>query len=151
VRAVYDVRYDRTGRAASAHLSIQQVATGEPGSPARREWSLTFEPDGRAIEVESGGRSLEVRAGTDAVPLFGPSVAMMESVLLRARSTGQTRIPVFHVAAAGRVDTVAIAWLGADSAVVTIAGAAARYHLDGAGRILGGRAEGERLETRRIE
>lgn len=151
VRAAYGVEYDGRGRAASARLTIQQLSSGGTALPAQREWSVTFDPDGRATEVESGGRRVEVRAGDGVVPLFGPSIAMMESVLLRARSTGATRIPVFHIAAAGRVDTVAIAWTGADSATVTIAGATARYHLDPAGRILGGRAQAERLETVRID
>jgi hypothetical protein len=151
VRATYRVRYDRRGRAASAQLAIQQISAGGTASTAQREWTLTFDAEGRATETESGGRRIEARAGEGVLPLFGPSIAMLESVLLRARSTGATRIPVFHLAAAGRVDTVAIAWVGGDSATVMIAGATGRYRLDPAGRILGGRAEEEQLETVRID
>lgn len=151
VRAAYAVAYDDRGRAESASVRIQQISSGGTASPAQRGWSVTFAPDGRATEEESDGRRVEVRAGEDVVPLFGPSIAMLESILLRARSTGATRIPVFHVAAAGRVDTAAVVWTGADSATVTIAGATGRYHLDAAGRVLGGRSLTERLETVRID
>lgn len=150
-RAEYRVRYRQDGRPESAHLTIGQVGPAGLASSEVHEWSATFGGDGTVMEVESGsGRWARAAAGADAVPLFGPSIAMLEAVLLRARRTSATSLPVFHLAAGGRVDTAVIAWFLPDSVHLTIAGARGSYRLDEAGRIVSGAAAGEDLRTVRL-
>jgi hypothetical protein len=150
-RATYQVQYGDDGRAASAQLTIRQVSPAGVVDPDVREWTATFAADGTASEVEDGDvRRFTASPGADAVPLFGPSIAMLESIFLHARRGNTTRVPVFHLAAGGRVDTATIVWIGNDSATLTIAGASAGYLLDRDSRIRSGGAETEDLRTVRL-
>lgn len=150
-RATYSVAYGDDGRPAGARLEILQVSPAGVEAPASRQWRAAFRDDGTVVEVETGaGRQVDARPGRDVLPLFGPSVAMLAAVLHHARVHSLTRVPLFHVAAGGRVDTARIRWHLADSATLTVAGASGSYRIDPSGRLLGGMAEGERLRTVRL-
>lgn len=150
-RAVYRVRYGESGRPERAEISITQISPSGGTDPVAREWTADFGEDGSVTEVESaGGRSLDVAAGADVQPLFGPSIAMLESIIMAARARGLSRIPVYHLATSGRVDTVTLQWPAPDSVTVAIAGSTAAYRIDRSGRILRGAARGEALETVRL-
>jgi hypothetical protein len=150
-RAVYHVTYAPEGHALSARLVIAQVSPAGVVEREPREWSATFDPSGRVTEVETpGGRRSQASPGRDALPLFGPSVAMLESIFLEARAASVSSVPVFHLAAAARVDTLSVRWSGPDSVHVTIAGATGAYQLDRSGRILGGAVAGDELRTVRL-
>lgn len=150
-RAAYSVRYGASGRPERAEISISQISPSGGTNPVAREWAAEFGEDGSVSEIETaGGRRVKVDAGADVQPLFGPSIAMLESIVMAARANGLSRIPVFHLATSGRVDTVTVLWPAPDSVTVTIAGSTAAYRVDGSGRILGGAARAEELETVRL-
>lgn len=149
VRASYCVYYSASGLADSAALSIEQISPEGRVEPERRRWQAIFHEEGIVESELAGGRTFEAAVGPDALPLFGPSIAMIESILRRSRSLSVAVIPVFHLAAAARVDTARIQWRG-DAADLTIDGVTTRYQLDGEGRLLSGESLSEELRAVRI-
>lgn len=149
--ATYRVDYDPQGRPDSAAVRITQLDShGSPRGDAR-EWRTFFAADGGAREVEHpGSRWMTAQPGTGALPLFGPSMAMLESIVRRSRSSGAARLPVFHLAAGARVDTATIGWPEPDSAIVTLVGVTTSYRVDPAGRLIEGSAGEGTLRTVRV-
>lgn len=125
-----------------------ELSLWRPGAPAGsapvRQWIATFAGDGVAEETRSGGsanvRRTAVPRGT--LPLFGPSMAMQEQIVRRARAitrNGATvEIPVYPLATNGQAMRATVEWIGRDSAVLRYGGAAMRLRIDADGRILGG-------------
>ncbi len=141
-RAAYRARMDGE-RVLRVELSAWRP--GAPaGSPPQRQWVADFAGDTAVEETRSGGR-VEVRRTPIApgtLPLFGPSMAMQEQIVRRAREIGGSRrsieIPVYSLAVGGRTMAATVEWIGRDSAALRYGGAAVRLRIDSRGRILGG-------------
>jgi uncharacterized protein len=87
--------------------------------------------DRNGVVTRTGGRA-------GALPYINPSPTFMEQILLRARSLGgsSATVPLFLPGAPPV--PAAVAWIGSDSATVTVGGATLRFAVDARGHVLGG-------------
>ncbi len=137
VHWTYSMSLAPDARVQAMHNSIYRLAqpTPEPLQAA----DLTFGGDSVTVVITgtvSRTEHLATRAG--AVPYINPSFAMIEQALFRARAMGGTvdTVPLFMVSG-GQTVPATVSWQGADSAVVTIGGAAIRAAVGKDGSLLG--------------
>ncbi|HEX9940331.1 MAG TPA: hypothetical protein VGB15_24570 [Longimicrobium sp.] len=124
-----------------------ELSVWPPGAPAGsapvRRWIATFAGDSVVEETRSGGptdvRRTAVPPGT--LPLFGPSMALQEQIVRRARAIGGSaptvEVPVHSLATNGPAVRATVEWIGRDSATLRHGGSAMRLRIDADGRILG--------------
>lgn len=116
-------------------------AAADPSSAPLQSAVITFPGDSAIVEISGGGRDVVQRLGSraGAVPFVNPSFALLEQLVRRARKIGgpSASVPVFIVQGGQTVDFT-VTWMGADSAIVAMAGVPARVRVDASGAILGG-------------
>ena len=137
VRWVMSMSLGPDGRVPAIHNAIYRLSQGDtvPFQTA----DLAFAGD--SVTARIGGNvsrteHLATRAG--ALPYINPSFAMIEQVLLRARAMrgAADTVPLFMVSG-GQTIPATVQWLGADSAIVTIGGAAIHAAVGRDGSLLG--------------
>jgi hypothetical protein len=132
--ARYRVEFSRSGEVTRSQLSLGRVGTS-PDSPPVSTHEITFGPDSIVEEWPN-------RAPTHApyvrgvIPLFGPSIAMLQEVVRRAVRTSPSQreigIPVYQVLVNAKVDRVPIRWLGRDTVIISqVDPPGARYVVSG--------------------
>ncbi|MFL5598775.1 MAG: hypothetical protein ACJ78I_00075 [Gemmatimonadaceae bacterium] len=146
--ARYRVEFPRSGEATRSQLSLGRVGTS-PDSAA--SYTTTFGPDS-IIEEWPNRAPTRVPYVRGTVPLFGPSVAMLQEVIRRgmriAPALRETGVPVYFLLSRGRIDRLHVQWIARDT--VTVASGesrAVRYAVDG-WKIVGGQS-GEYVTVRR--
>lgn len=143
-----------TGEGLVSVLESEFLMVGDgPGARPRQVARLTFTGDSVIATIDTGraARTQRLATRSGALPWINPSFALVEQAIRRARQRGgdSVDVPGFAVSG-GQTFTIAVRRLGADSAVVTIGGVAARLSVDSAGAILGGSVpdQGLRLDVR---
>ena len=118
--ARYRVEFSRSGEVTRSQLSLGRVGTS-PDSPPVSTHAITFGPDSIAEEWPNHPptRAPYVRG---VIPLFGPSIAMLQEVVRRSVRTSPSQreigIPVYQVLVNAKVDRVPIRWIGRDTVVI---------------------------------
>ncbi|HEX8906544.1 MAG TPA: alpha/beta fold hydrolase, partial [Longimicrobiaceae bacterium] len=97
------------------------------------------------------GRTQTVHGARGAIPIVNPSAVLMEQMLMRARALGGRDSATVTAFVAGTPQTVPakVRWVGADSAVLSIAGVEVRARTDAAGRLLGAAVAAQQLTIER--
>ena len=119
--ARYRVEFSRSGEVTRSQLSLGRVGTS-PASPPVSTHAITFGPDSIVEEWPNRPptRAPYVRG---VIPLFGPSIAMLQEVVRRAVRTSPSQreigIPVYQVLVNAKVDRVPIRWIGRDTVIIT--------------------------------
>lgn len=141
----YRISLGGSGRPTRVELSIWRV-DGQPEGPPVREWIVVFRGDTVIEEVRSG-RAIRIDTTSTregAVPLFAPSMVMLQEATRQARhlssGTEPVELPVYALAEQRQTRTVVINWSGLNSAVIEFDGTAEGLllNIDAQGRILGG-------------
>jgi dipeptidyl aminopeptidase/acylaminoacyl peptidase len=128
-------------------FDVYMPAQKETDKPATH-LLFTMHDDTAIVETAAGPQRIITKRG--AIPMVGNTIAMTELFTRRARAVGGTLdIPYLVVAGASPTITASLRPAGADSLVMTIAGQEQRFHVDAAGRILGGTAPAAGLEILR--
>ncbi len=134
-------------------LEVQVRQGGAQDAPPRQEVVALFSGDS-VIEQSRNGDSARVertgvRRGTLLYHPHFPMVSLLEQIVMRARVLGGARVqlPVYLLASAGRTVDATVELRG-DSARVTLGNTEAHLAVDRAGRILGGRAQGDQVIER---
>jgi hypothetical protein len=115
--ARYRVEFFRSGEATRSELSLGRVGTSPTAAPAGT-YAVTFGPDSIVEEWPNRPptRSPYIRG---AVPLFGPSIAMLQEVVRRARRMSPSQrdlgVPVYQVLVNGKLTRVPVHWIGRDT------------------------------------
>lgn len=80
-------------------------------------------------------------AGSSALPILYPSLALVEVAMRHARRMGDSPAPISFVEVGDRERQffATLSWIGVDSARLDLGGVEFRLAVDGAGRVLGGR------------
>jgi dienelactone hydrolase len=122
----------------------------DPTSPALQSAVLTFPGDSAIVVITTGSNEATQRLASrsGAIPFVNPSFVLTEQMVRRARVLGgaTVTVPVFVVQGGQTVDFT-VSWVGADSAVISMAGVPARVAVNAEGAILGGTipAQGVRI------
>jgi hypothetical protein len=148
--ARYRVEFSPSGEATRSQLSIGRVGTS-PDSPPVSTQAITFGPDS-IVEELPNRTPTRVSYIRGTVPLFAPSIAMLQEVVRRARrispSVRELGMPVYPLLENARIDRVRVRWIGRDTvSFVWGSSAEARYLVSG-WKILGGR-NGDFVSVRR--
>lgn len=119
-------------------------------APPRQTATFTFRGDS-VITVIAGGATQRSGSEPGAVPFLNPSFALLELFLARAAALGgdSVLVPAFMVQG-GQTVPFTITRPHPDSAVISIAGAAARLRVDATQRILGGTVPLQGLRIERV-
>lgn len=96
--------------------------------------TLALQGDTMVVDMRQGAQRIASQAG--AMTWINPSAAIMEQALIHARRSGVTTIPMFQ-AAGGATMPLTIAWIGSDSATLTVGGVVTRAAVAPDGRLLG--------------
>lgn len=151
-RARYRVEFSEDGVVRRADLAFPRE--GDPaGAPPMARWTVTVQ--GETVEEQRTDRApVRARAAPGLVPLFAPSIAMFQEVVLRAHrltgGQGEARIATYAMAGAGRIDTVTVSWVHPDSVEVRYGGGPLRLAVDRRGGVLGGVTSDGELRTVRV-
>ena len=141
--AAYRVHFARSGEAKRVVLLLGRAGTSLDSAPVSSH-STTLGPD--VITEEWPNKPpTTVAYQRGAVPTFGPSIAMFQEVIRRARALtgaqGTVDIPMYSLLNRSAVELIRVTWVAPNTADVRWAGSpAVRYNVDAAGNIL--RAEG---------
>lgn len=141
--AAYRVHFARSGEAKRVVLLLGRVGTSLDSAPVSSH-STTLGPD--VITEEWPNKPpTTVAYQRGAVPTFGPSIAMFQEVIRRARALtgaqGTVDIPMYSLLNRSAVELIRVTWVGPNTADVRWGSSpAVRYNVDSAGNIL--RAEG---------
>ncbi|MFL5487688.1 MAG: hypothetical protein ACJ8AJ_04305, partial [Gemmatimonadaceae bacterium] len=146
--ARYRVELSRSGEATRSQLSLGRVGT-TPDSAA--SYTATFGPDS-IIEEWPNRAPTRIPYVRGTVPLFGPSVAMLQEVIRRgmriAPALREAGVPVYFLLSRGRIDRLRVQWIARDTVTVASGdGVAERYAVDG-WKIVGGQ-DGDHVTARR--
>ena len=148
--ARYRVEFSPSGEVTRSQLSLGRVGTS-PESPAVSTDAITFGPDSI---VEEWPNRTPTRAPyiRGVIPLFSPSIAMLQEVVRRASRTSPSQreigIPVYPVLVNAKIERVPIRWIGRDTVIITGGDPpGARYVVSG-WKILSGQT-GEFITSRR--
>ncbi|MDE3127777.1 MAG: alpha/beta fold hydrolase [Gemmatimonadota bacterium] len=137
VRWTYSMSLAPDARVQAMHNSIFRLA--QPSAEPLQAADLTFARDSVTVVIAGNvSRTEHLATRPGALPYINPSFAMIEQALFRARAMGGTidTVPLFMVAG-GQTVPATVSWPGADSAVVTIGGAAIRAAVGADGSLLG--------------
>ena len=131
--ARYRIEFSRSGEVTRSQVSLGRVGTS-PDSPPVSTHSITFGPS----IVEEWPNRTPTRAPNvrGVIPLFGPSIAMLQEVVRRARrmspSMLEIGVPVYQVLVNAKVDRVPIRWIGRDTVIIARGDTSgARYVVNG--------------------
>ena len=119
--ARYRVEFSPSGEVTRSQLSLGRLGTS-PDSPPVSTHAITFGPDSIVEEWPNRAptRAPYVRG---VIPLFGPSIAMLQEVVRRSRRTSPSQreigIPVYPVLANAKIERVPIRWIGRDTVIIT--------------------------------
>lgn len=151
-RSVYTMRTGGDGSVGG--LEIRTWAAGAPDSlPPLQLATVTAAGDSAVVAMQGRTQQLTqtVHGARGALPLVNPSAVMMEQVFLRARALGgdSATVPVYVL---GTTQTLParVRRVGADSAVMVIAGVEVRARTDASGRMLGAAIASQRLQIDRV-
>jgi uncharacterized protein len=139
--------------AASAFEMRAWAGGAAADAPPQQEARLAFDGDTARLTARTpaGEQSLSVGGARGAVPFVNPSALAMEQILVQARRSGgrdTVRVPVLAVGAAS-VTRATVAWVGADSASLSLGPVEVRARVDAAGRLLGARVPAQNLTIER--
>jgi hypothetical protein len=141
--ARYRVHFARSGEATRVVLSLGRVGTSPDSAPVSSH-STTL---GRDVITEEWPNKppTTVAYQNGAVPTFGPSIAMFQEVIRRARALtgakGTIDVPMYSLLNRSAVELIRVTWVAPNTADVRWEGSPGmRYNVDSAGNILG--AEG---------
>jgi hypothetical protein len=118
--ARYRVEFSRSGEVTRSELSLGRVGTS-PDSPPVSTHAITFGP---ASIVEEWPNRAPTRAPyiRGVVPLFGPSIAMLQEVVRRARRLSPSKreigVPVYQVLVNAKLEYVPIRWIARDTVII---------------------------------
>jgi hypothetical protein len=117
---------------------------------------LEFYADSVLEKTTRSGRTEERPrlVGPRAVPMLYPSLALLEVATRRARRSGAHEADVSFIETGTfgqRQFSVAISWVGRDSAVLNVGGTEFRLATDVDGRVLGGRVPSRNLVIDRVQ
>jgi hypothetical protein len=86
-------------------------------------------------------------AARGTIPIINPSIATFEQIVRRARvlGGGEREVPIYVTGQEGDPTTATVAFLGADSATVTVQGVTMRFAVDADGHVLGGAVPSQSL------
>jgi hypothetical protein len=150
--ARYDVHVGRTGEVRRVVLSLGRVGTS-PDTVSVSTHSTTLGPDFITEEwPNKPPTSIAYQRG--AVPVFGPSIAMFQEVIRRARTLSAAKrtvdVPMSSLLNRSAVDLIRVTWVTPDTAEVRWGDSpGVRYKVDAAGNILRGEgASGEFITLR---
>ncbi len=137
--ARYHVHFARTGEVRRVVLALGRVGTSPDSAPVSSH-STTFGPDS-IIEEWPNKPPTSVAYQHGTVPVFGPSIAMFQEVIRRARALtggkGTADVPLYSLLNRSAVDRVRVTWVARDTAEVLYGDSPSlRYHVDAAGNIL---------------
>ncbi len=150
--ARYDVRFARTGEVSRVRLSLGRVGVSPDSAPVSSH-STTLGPN-VIIEQWPNKPPTSVAYQPGAVPVFGPSIAMFQEVIRRARAMtgakGTAVVPVYSLLNRAALDPVRVTWVALDTAEVRWGDSpGVRYNVDAAGNIVrSGGASGEFITVR---
>jgi hypothetical protein len=118
--ARYRVEFSRSGEVTRSQLSLGRVGTS-PDSPPASTQTITFGPD-FIIEEWPGRLPTRVPYVSGVIPLFGPSVAMLQEVVRRARRMSPSKleigVPVYQIQVNAKMEYVPVRWIGRDTVVL---------------------------------
>ena len=148
--ARYHVEFSRSGEVLRSRLSLGRVGTSLDSAPVSTHMT-TFGPDS-IVEEWPNRPPTRVPFVRGAVPLFGPSIAMLQEVVRRASRTSpslrELGVPVYPVLADARMKRMRVRWITRDTISIAREGSSdARYVVRG-WKILSGR-NGEFVTVRR--
>lgn len=129
--------------------------TGAADAPPTQTVTLTVRGDTAHAEMRpASGEAETVAAKVDPgfVPFVNPSALLMEEVLVRARragGAGPVSVPLLPVGAPEQ-RTATVAWIGADSATLTLGPVEVRARVNAAGRMLGAAIPSQNLTIERV-
>jgi len=142
--ARYRVEFSPSGEVTRSQLSLGRVGTSPDFAPVSTH-EITFGPDSIAEEWPNRAPT-RVPYVRGTVPLFAPSIAMLQEVVRRAVRISPARrelgVPVYRVLANAKLERVRVRWIARDT--VTIAwgdSPEARYAVSG-WKIVSGRNGG---------
>jgi len=119
------------------------VAGAKADDPPTTHLLFTMQGDTAVAETPAGIQRVGTKPG--AIPMINNMIALTELYTRRARAAGGTaEIP--YLTMQGATLTASLTPAGADSIVMKIAGQEQRFHVDAAGRILGGTIPAAHLE-----
>ena len=117
------------------------AGTGPRGDSARVHSVLTVAGDTAEVRTDdltgAPARTQRVALAPGSVPYTDLSGLALELILKRARAVGGDTVMVPLFVGAGRSVSVRVAWIGSDTASLTIGAVDFRVHTDAAGRMLG--------------
>ena len=148
--ARYRVEFSMSGEVTRSQLSLGRIGTS-PDSPPVGTHAITFGPDSIVEEWPNRAptRAPYVRG---VIPLFGPSIAMLQEVVRRARRTSPSQreigIPVYQVLVNAKVDRVPIRWIGRDTVIIARGDPPETRYVVNGWKILGGQ-NGDFITIRR--
>lgn len=149
--ARYRVEFSRSGEVARSQVSLGRVGTS-PHSPAVGTYAITFADS----IVEEWPNRAPTRAPRvrGVILLFGPSVAMLQEVVRRARRTSPSMrergIPVYQVLVDAKVTYVPVRWISRDTILIALADSAGTRYAVSDWKILSGQS-GDFITVRRGE
>jgi hypothetical protein len=117
--ARYRVEFSRSGEVTRSQLSLGRVGTSTDSPPVSTH-AITFGP---SIMEEWPNRS-PTRAPNvrGVIPLFGPSIAMLQEVVRRARRMSPSQleigVPVYQVLANAKIEHVPVRWITRDTVII---------------------------------
>ena len=136
LRIGYVIEYAADG--APSHAVTWAFRGNEGGDPMQKA-DLVFRGDSVIAEVRPGGTQ-RFTSPRGSQPYANPSMAMIEQLVRRARSSGQDPATVnLLLLSGGQTLPVTVTRLGADTVVVSLAGVEMRLAADASGRVSGGR------------
>jgi hypothetical protein len=148
--ARYRVEFSPSGEVTRSQLSLGRVGTS-PGPAPVSTHTITYGPESIVEEWPNRPptRTPYIRG---VIPLFGPSVAMLQEVVRRAsRMSPSLRalgVPVYPVLVNARVERVPVRWIARDTVIIARGDPpGARYVVSG-WKILGGH-DGDFMTIRR--
>lgn len=150
----YALEFADDAQSSSFHVTVRSPFAPADYPPTQVN-RIAFQGDSAYETISRNGQVTEHRrfSGRRAVPLLYPSLALLEVATRRARRLGDTasHVPFVETGTYGqRQFTVAISWLGPDSAVLNLGGTEFRLALDSEGRVLGGWVPSRNLFIERV-
>jgi dienelactone hydrolase len=151
-RSVYTMRTGGDGSVGGVEIRTWAAGSADSLPPLQL---ATVTPAGDSAVVAMQGRTQQltqtVHGTRGALPLVNPSAVMMEQVFLRARALGgdSATVPVYVLGTTQSIPA-RVRRVGADSAVLAIAGVEVRARTDASGRMLGAAIPSQRLQIDRV-
>jgi hypothetical protein len=117
--ARYRVEFSRSGEVTRSQLSLGRVGTS-PDSPPASTHAITFGP----FIVEEWPNRSPTRAPNvrGVIPLFAPSIAMLQEVVRRARRMSPSQleigVPVYPVLGNAKIEHAPVRWITRDTVII---------------------------------